>query len=96
MTSSVDQLIAEIAFLKERVKALEESAFSAQSDYVEGWAEVARVLGISDQTAVNRHKSGAFPEPCGEVEYTRGGKTYTIPRWRRADLVRYAESLKAA
>lgn len=97
MSASVDQLISEIAFLKERVKVLEETAYSAQSDYVEGWTEAAKLLGVSQRTCKRRHEDGQFPKPCGMVEIERAdGKTHESPRWRRADLVRYAENLKAA
>ena len=88
----IDQLVAEIALLKQRVETLEQAAYSTASEYVEGWTDAARLLGVSDQTCMNRYRDGRFPEPCGEVEYVRRGKPYLLPRWRRADLVRYAEN----
>lgn len=97
MTPSADQLISEIAFLKERVQALEKSAFSEPSGYVEGWTEVARFLGVGEKTCRRRREAGQLPEPCGVVTLEReSGRTHESPRWRRLDLVRYAENLAAA
>lgn len=92
MTSvTIDVLIAEVARLKERVKVLEQSRHLPSPEYIEGWAAVAVVLGITDQTAMNRLGRGEFPAPCGRLRYACDGKVFTKPRWRRKDIVAYAE-----
>lgn len=86
-----DGLVVQVARLKERVKVLEQAVFSPPSEYIEGWAAVAGFLGISDQTCVGRYKRGEFPTPCAELTFERAGRSYSKPRWRRIDLVAYAE-----
>jgi len=86
-----DQMIAEIARLKDRVENLEKSSYSEQT-YVEGWASAAKLLGVNERTCMNRYASGEFPTPRRLAPYTRGdGRTFSKPTWRRSDLEDYAE-----
>lgn len=92
MTPATDQLVAEVAFLKERVNVLEKISYATAGEYVEGWTSAARMLGVNERTCKRRHEASAFPEPCGWVKVERGqGVDHERPRWRRRDLVAYAE-----
>ena len=90
--SDVDKFMSEFVRLKKRVEDLEKAAFSQASEYIEGWTNAAKLLGISNETAMKRAKVGEFPVPCRNDPFKRGdGQTYSKPTWRRADLVAYAE-----
>jgi hypothetical protein len=87
----IDQFIAEIARLKQRVETLEKSAYADTDGYVEGWPTAAKLVGITPMTAMKRAKAGTFPIPCRTEPFKRGdGKVYSKPTWRRADLIAYA------
>lgn len=61
-------------------------------EYVEGWAQAAKLLGITDETARRRAAAGKFPKPCRVEHIVReGGKTHDKPTFRIADLRAYAE-----
>lgn len=85
-------LTAEVARLKERVKVLEQVAFAAPSEYIEGWSAVAAFLGIAERTCRDRLERGELPQPCNVTPCARtDGRAYSKPRWRRKDIVAYAE-----
>ena len=86
--NETQQLIAEVARLKARVERLEKTA---TDEFIEGWANAARVLGVTDKTCMNRYARGDFPKPCRTHDFTRAdGTVYSKPTWRRADLIAYA------
>jgi len=91
MTDTGD-FILEIARLKDRVAALEKSAFSAPGEFVEGWTRAGKVVGITAKTCQNRLRDGEFPSPCRiDVLPRTAGPSHERPVWRHADLVAYAE-----
>ncbi len=89
--NALDLLIAEVALLKKRVAQLEQAAYSS-NEYVEGWNNAARLLGVSSVTVRTRVDNGELPQPCRLIPFQRkNGETYNKPVWRRADLENYAE-----
>jgi hypothetical protein len=86
-----DQLIAELARLKQRVDDLEKAAFTDDS-YVEGWSRAAKIVGVNAITCKRRYESGDFPKPCRIDTINRSsGEPHERPTWRKADLIAYAE-----
>lgn len=88
----VDQFISEFVSLKQRVADLEKAAYSEASEYVEGWSNAAKLLGVSNLTCMKRARLGKLPKPCRVDRIERAdGKVHCKLTWRRSDLVAYAE-----
>jgi hypothetical protein len=89
---SRDELVAEVAALRQRVAALEKTAFAAPEEYVEGWTAAAKVVGVTERTCRRRFAAGDFCQPCKISEIKRAdGEHHERLTWRRRDLVAYAE-----
>lgn len=90
MNPEIDRLIAEVAALESRVAALE--SVGSRGEYVEGWANAARLLGVNERTCRRRYGAGKFCRPCKIDTIARSdGNYHERPTWRRVDLEAYAE-----
>lgn len=91
-----NSLWLEVARLSERLGRVEADLQQSVCEYITGWSQAARVVGVTRDTVVRRARAGSFPLPVRTDTFTRSGETCTKPVWRRSDLRRYAEGGKVA